>query len=365
MTTVARTEARTERIALLRPAEREQWDRFVAAHPQGTIYHRLAWQAVTEEGFGHRPYYLRAAEATGELTGVLPLFLVRGVFGRRLVSVPLRDRGGVLAIDPATASALIAQAVQLGRELGCQYVELRGQEPLDPPVVSANALRCESHWVGTRVDLSVGSQQLWKQADKGSARWAVNTARKRGARVERDDTERGMEIFYELLVHTRRTMGVPPFRQALFLAIWRHLICRGLATLWLAWVDSTPIGGMIGLHSGDTYIMAYAAPQKAWRQSYPSESVVWRGIEWAADNGFRYFDFGADSPRQTGLLAFKKKWGGVQHPTYYYFHFAKPTDAAPIFDGDSPAYALARRAWAVLPAPVCQALGGWVTTQLS
>jgi hypothetical protein len=92
--------------------------------------------------------------------------------------------------------------------------------------------------------------------------------------------------------------------------------------------------------------------------------MIWHSIEWAVGQGFRSYDFGADSPRQTGLLQFKKKWGGIQHPMFSYY-FLNGTDALPDFDSSSPAYSLARKAWAKLPVPMCKLLGSWVTRQLS
>jgi hypothetical protein len=121
---------------------------------------------------------------------------------------------------------------------------------------------------------------------------------------------------------------------------------------------------MINLLSKDTFIPAYAAPQNRWRKHYINEFMIWHSIEWAAGQGFRSYDFGADSPRQTGLLQFKKKWGGIQHPMFSYY-FLNGTDALPDFDSSSPAYSLARKAWAKLPVPMCKLLGSWVTRQLS
>ena len=48
------------------------WDAFVAAHPDGTFFHRAGWRRVIEQAFGHRTHYLMA-ERDGAMAGVLPL----------------------------------------------------------------------------------------------------------------------------------------------------------------------------------------------------------------------------------------------------------------------------------------------------
>ncbi len=351
-------------VSMLRDDEAAAWDAFVAAHPAGNIYHTLSWRAVTQEAFGHQPYYLRALDRSAAICGVLPLFLVQGVFGRRLVSVPMRDRGGLLAGDPASGAALLRSAVSLTRELGCKYLELRSLEPIDPGLAGEYNLRIENNWVTTRVDLSPGATKLWKALDRDAVRWAINKAKKRGIRVAEDASERGMEIFYKMFSRTRTSMGIPPFPRNLFSAIWKHMIAPGRGSLLLVYDGDRPISGLVSFFSKDSFIPAYAAPQREWRKLYPSESAFWHAIEWASRNGFRWLDFGADSIRQEGLLFFKKKWGGVQQPMCYAY-FLNGIKSPPDLDSSSPVYSFARTAWKAFPLPVSERLGSWVTRQLS
>src|SRR2546428_4233228 len=90
----------------------KSWDRFVESHPRATVAHLSAWGQIAREVYGHEPVYLRAEE-DGEIRGVLPLVLVSGrLFGRRLVSMPFLDYGGVLAGgEQGLETALIEQAL--------------------------------------------------------------------------------------------------------------------------------------------------------------------------------------------------------------------------------------------------------------
>jgi FemAB-related protein (PEP-CTERM system-associated) len=358
------TSSKKVTVDLLGSEEESKWEAFVREHSDGHIYHTLTWKKVTSEGFGHESYFLRAIDKSNAILGILPLFLVKGIYGRRLVSVPMRDRGGILANNAQTASHLVSRAIELTRELKSRYLELRSLQEIDPLVVSQNNLHCERYWITTRIDLSPGVDSLWKALDKKSLRWAIKKAGKLGVQIEVSDGLEGIETFYEIFVRTRRSMGIPPFSKKLFISIWEHLIQKDKANLFLAWKDHVAINGMINLFSKDTFIPAYAAPQNEWRKHYPSEFVIWNTIEWAATNGFYYYDFGADSPNQKGLLWFKKKWGGVQHPMYNYY-FLNDSDSPPNFDSTSKTYSVLRKVWSHLPISVCKHLGGWVTRQLS
>jgi hypothetical protein len=130
-------------------------------------------------------------------------------------------------------------------------------------------------------------------------------------------------------------------------------------------VEDQPVNGMISFFSGDTFLPAYAAPQRhVDKKYYPSESMFWHTIEWAAGHAFKVYDFGADSPLQEGLLRFKRKWGGVPTPLVSYFHAAHSAKI-PSADSSDPKYGYLRRTWAQFPLPVSRALGAWVTRQLS
>jgi len=351
-------------VGLLQPGEEERWETFVATHQQGCIYHTLAWKAVTEEGLGHQAYYLRVTDSAGTIVGILPAFLVTGVMGRRLVSVPMRDRGGLLARDGIAASLLIERAKELTRTLNCQYLELRSFDEIDPEVANRHGLHCQRYWVTTRLDLAKGVDALWKALPHSSCRWAIQRARKEGLRCEIDDTEQGMECFYKMFLSTRRKLGIPPYPKEMFRAMWKHLICSGKGNLFIVWKGSEPVDAMLNLHSKDTFITGYAAPQNEWRKLCPNDLMYWSMIEWAAVQGFRHFDFGADSPRQTGLLRFKKKWGGVEHAMSY-SHFLNGAKAPPNLDSSSAVFEAVRKVWKVLPIPLGRLLGSWVTRQLS
>ncbi len=351
-------------VGQLQIGEEDQWDAYANAHPRGNVYHTQAWRGVTEEGFGHRAYYLRAVDSEGKFVGILPLFLVDGLFGRRLVSVPMRDRGGVLADDADVASRLVGKAAELTRQLDCQYLELRSDSAPDQTVIRDHDLHCFHHWTTTRIDLTPGTDALWKGLDRKAIRWAINKARKQGIRIEQDDSLKGVRLFYEMFARTRHQMGIPPFSFHFFEAIWRHMISTGKANLFVIWKDRTPIHAMISLLSNDRFVPAYAAPQNEFRKLYPSELMIWHTIEWAAQHGFHTYDFGADSPQQFGLIWFKSKWGGRQHPMCYSYYLNKQ-EHPPNFDSSDTSFSLARAVWPRLPAAVSKHLGAWVTTQLS
>src|SRR6185503_11775437 len=83
-----------------RDSDRERWDRFVLACPQGSFFHRIGWREIYEDVFRHRTHYL-LAERGEQVVGVLPLVELKSLlFGHSLVSLPFAVYGGVASSEP-------------------------------------------------------------------------------------------------------------------------------------------------------------------------------------------------------------------------------------------------------------------------
>ena len=68
--------------------DRHAWDTFVLNSQDGSFFHQTGWKRVIEQGFGYPATYF-FAEEQGTITGVLPLFYIKTLFGRTgLISVP-------------------------------------------------------------------------------------------------------------------------------------------------------------------------------------------------------------------------------------------------------------------------------------
>jgi len=118
-------------ITIIRSTEVDKsWDRFVESHPRGTVGHLSAWGTIAREAYGHECIYLIADDG-GEIAGVLPLVRISSrLFGRRLVSMPFLDYGGVLADpDRGIETALVDDALRLTRQRGAHGLGLRQFHP--------------------------------------------------------------------------------------------------------------------------------------------------------------------------------------------------------------------------------------------
>ena len=336
------------RVVPLTAAQYAAWDDFVAACPDRTPYHSAAWFEVLRRTFGYRPRGLLLSDGDDILAG-LPLFEVPGWSGRRLVSSPFRDRGGVLAAPGADVRPLLRKAAASCRG-SCRHLAIKHMARPDGAALRDEGFDQHAHWVTTRVDLRPGADALWRSLGN-NARGPVKQARLAGLTVRTGRGAADLDRFHRIFVLNRRALGIPTFPALFFTEIGRRLGDRGAMRLLLAEHDGAAVAGLLLLIAGDTVIDGYAAAIPSRRDLRPNDLLVWTAIEWASQQGYATFDFGADSPHQTGLLAFKRKWHGVHHTLSDYRYSARGR-AAPDDDSASGRYAMARRVMSRLPMPL-------------
>src|SRR5262245_2290645 len=141
-----------------------RWEDFLAKSAGANLYHTPLWCDVVKECFGHTPLYL-LSERAGQVTGVLPLFLIRNpILGRKLISMPYDiGSGGAIAADPESEGALAEQSVSLARNYGAKFLELRPSRP-QPVLADLGFRRSEPVIIS---DMELDSQTaVWGRVSK-------------------------------------------------------------------------------------------------------------------------------------------------------------------------------------------------------
>lgn len=93
-----------------------EWDAFARSRDDASIYHLSDWARVLKRGLGYESRGLAIRDEERRIRAIVPLFEVKGFRGRRLVAVPFRDRGGVLASDALSERAAYEAARTLAHD---------------------------------------------------------------------------------------------------------------------------------------------------------------------------------------------------------------------------------------------------------
>ena len=195
-------------IAITEDVSPAEWDAFLLRQPAVNGYQQWGWRKILEDAFGHSTVYLAARDGT-ELVGVLPLVIFRSrIFGRFAVSLPFVDGGGVCALAPNIADALVERATTMASDLGLSHIELRHVTRQFP------ALPDRHPKVGMQMALAGTATAAWDALDR-KVRNQVRKAEKSGL-VARSGGAELLDQFYEVFARNMRDLGTPVYPRRLF-----------------------------------------------------------------------------------------------------------------------------------------------------
>lgn len=340
-----------------------QWDRYVANHPQSRFCHLFAYRCI-EQSYGYRPRYF-AFMKRGAIAGVLPAFETNSLFfGKRLVSQPFSEYGGML-LDPDVTEAEFEEiAAGLRSFLAARRIstlEMHGRQGILPehlgsPLVESN----QQQYAYLPLDRPVA--EIWKDVVTYQVRKAVQKAERSGiAVVQKCDPGTIRETFFPLYVDSMMRLGVPPHSIRYYLDCYAAFTDR-MQIFW-AMRDGVPIAGLLGFTCGRRVSIINIVSDERYWEERPNDLIHWEYIKWAQQAGISWFDFG--SVRYEGQLRYKQKWGCRIEPHAYYILSREPQQKAAGFDSSSSTMKKMSDFWSRhVPKAVGKAIGPLLRKQL-
>ena len=315
----------------------EAWDSFVCSQEQATPFHRMGWKRSLERMFGYEARFLYATH-NGQITGILPLFLISNwIVGRCLMSVPFADYGGVCAADERSADALIETAKQIAITEKVDFLELRHRRSRPRA-----EFRPKSLYVGFTADLAPDPEKNFQRLPRDT-RYMIRKGQKAGLEL-RSGLEQ-LPIFYRLFATSWRRFGTPVFAPS-----WLEILAeefRDTIDLKVAYHNNQAVAGVLSLRFGDTLFPHYAGATAESNRLAANNFIYWELMKEAASQGMRRFDFGR-SKQGTGAYQFKSSWN-MKVETLDYQTFLVARKDAPNFSPANPWFERAMHVWSSMP----------------
>ncbi len=324
------------------------WDTFLKGNPSASPYHSREWAKVLEMSFSFKERSLICLNQRDEIQGLLPLWEVNK---KLAINAPWRDRAELITQDPIVRDLII-------EELRIHPLEIVFKDwnyAQAPPHFSLIDYMIRSH-----LDLSLGESYLWKSINSGFGR-NIRKAINSGVEVVQENSLKSMSNFYDLFKITRKKLGVPIFSWTFFENILNLMNPKHIR-IYIGYYQSHAIAGAILLDSPYTAIYAYGASDFKFQHLRANDLLFWIMIKESINNGKNCFDFGSDSPHQTSLLQFKKKWGAIQSPSKTLCSSTIKEDLIKR-DINSKRHNLTRAVLKKMPIWTLQALGKYLSTK--
>ena len=331
-------------------ADREAWNAYVHAQPEGTFFHLAEWQDVLTRAFGHRTHYL-LAERKGAIVGVLPLAEVKSLlFGHALVSTPFCVYGGIVADDAAALAALTEAACARARGLGVDHLEMRNRRRQHPdwPV--------KELYVTFRKAIDPDAEKNMLAIPR-KQRAMVRKGIKEGLRAEVDQH---FDRHYWMYSSSMRNLGSPIFARR-YLEILKETFGDACDVVTIL-KDDDPVASVLNFYFRDEVLPYYGGGTSRARALAANDFMYWQVMERARQRGCRVFDYGR-SKRDTGAFDFKTNWGFEPEQLFYEYYLVRRKDM-PNLSPSNPRFGAAIRLWQHLPIRVTQLVGPHVAKYL-
>jgi FemAB-related protein (PEP-CTERM system-associated) len=331
----------------LSPSETGQWADFVQHHPRAAAYHHPAYPEHIKTVFGHNSLVLAAFDE-GTLVGGLPVTLMRSrLFGEFGVSVPYFNYGGPLTHYQDVMEALLTEARSLLDTEKADHLEIRTTQPgLSAP--------CSTRKVSMVLSLPKTEPEL--DAQLGSK---VRAQYKKAEEYKPDIRFGGLELlddFYRVFAINMRDLGTPVYSKGWF----KSLLEDEQLTTYLAvgYLQGKAVSTGFLLGHRDLLEIPWASTLRSANSTNMNMWMYRQILGYALGKGYRHFDFGR-STLGAGTYAFKKQWGAMPVPHYWY---SLNNGDQPIAEAnpDNPKYRLIIAVWQRLPVWLTRLIGPYV-----
>jgi FemAB-related protein (PEP-CTERM system-associated) len=292
--------------------------------------------------FGWKAIYL-IAEENGVIRGILPLIHQRCMWRGYLSSMPHLKGGGIVAESHHAQTALFETAVAEAQRIRASYLELRHLTDHELPLVK------RGDKVGAMLPVAATSEERLRRLEK-KTRNLVRKSFTYGMTVEFGGAEL-LDAFYEVYRYNMRDLGSPSYSRRFFAEILRWFPDE--TRICIVRLEGRVVAGGFLIGFRGILEVAWASSYRKFLHLKPNMFLYWNILEFAAEQGYEFLDFGRSS-RDSGTLEFKLQWGAVQNDLHWGYWRA---DQAVAGSSRSGGMQLASRVWKRLPMAMTNILG--------
>jgi len=340
------------------PSASAAWDAFVRAQPGGRMVHLAGYKTAVEATYGLEPFY-RVCESGGAIRAVFPgFFHASRVYGRKILSQPFSEYGGILlaadAPAPERAAILDAFEAMAKRALDVKgYAHLEMRSPLG--LTGEEGRRFHGGPLFKRATRRLEAPEaMWKGLDPKD-RNIIHKARSYGLAFAEEPDEAALRgAFYPLYLATMKRLGSPPHPLAFFRRLRSGL--DPAMKVFIVRFRGRPVASLVAWAVGSTVHVTDMCSDRAAFVLKPNDFAVWEFLCWARAAGAETFDFGP--VRYRGQEIFKKKWRMDLSDYSYAYVTARPDRIRNTFSGGGGLMAAAPAIWsALMPRGLSRVLG--------
>jgi hypothetical protein len=313
------------RIVPLSDELNDSYREFLTGCDSSLIYHTLEYRDFLHQLAGGTSEYLLAVDRGDRTRGALPLFRKTGRYGTILNSLPFFGSiGGIVGADAQARQQLLAH-----------YTNLLAQADIAASTVIENPLdvRDNSDIPHDLTDYRIG--QVTPLGEEGApavrlmdifhqkTRNMIRKAEKSGVTVDVDET--AYDFLQEIHKENIGALGGLVKPPAFFDLVQKQFSPGSMRRLYVARYGGEMVAASLMLYFNKTVEYFVPVIRSDRRHLQPLSLIIYRAMIDAANEGYRFWNWGGTWQSQEGVYRFKSRWG-TQDRNYTYYIRVKGSD---------------------------------------
>lgn len=287
------------------PIHDPRWAAFVQNHPRASVFHTPEWLGALRRTYGYEPVVITTSPPGETLHEGLVFCRVRSwLTGSRSVSLPFSDHCEPLVDSPGVLTDVLTTCRRDLDASNSSYLEIR---PITQTAEDSRTLTPVGSYCLHRLHLDPSLESVFRGFHKDCVQRKISRAEREALLYEEGRSERLLNQFYHLMVLTRRRHGLVPQPRS-----WFVNLVSGMGDMLKIRVASRcqcPVAAILTLRYRDTLVYKYACSDPNFSRLGGVQLVLWKAIQEASREGLAVFDFGRSDCDNSGLIAFKDRWG--------------------------------------------------------
>jgi CelD/BcsL family acetyltransferase involved in cellulose biosynthesis len=301
-------------VHVVDPLADDRWDDLVARHPKASAFHKKGWLKALRLTYGYEPFVVTSAASAEQMNDGMVFCRVNSwATGTRAVSLPFADHCEPLVNESDKFFDFLEWLQEQRLRQEWKYLEFRPLLPFWPLEATSQS---SSSYCCHELDITPSLEHIFRQMHRDCIRRKVRRAERERLSYEVGRTPELMEEFYQLLLISRRRLGIPPQPQNWFRNLLECL--ENDLDIRLVRKEGIPIASMLTLNHQRSVIYKYGCSNPSFHNCGGVPFLFWKLIEESKAWGAQKIDFGRTDLRNDGLIRFKDRFGARKHTLNYY-----------------------------------------------
>jgi len=296
------------------PTADQSWLELVNRSPLGSVFHHPGWLKALATTYEYRPRGVTTAALSDPIdSGIVFCEVESWITGRRLVSLPFADHCDPLVEGAEGIAAMVEWAEEERKREKWKYIELR---PIDSKKFAGTAIvpSC-SYWLHS-LSLEPSAATLFGNLNKNNLQRRIRRAERENLVYERAASPELLDLFYRLMLKTRRRHGLLPQPRAWFQNLLRYMSPD--AEIRVASKGTIAVGAIFTLRHKGTVVYKYGCSDEHYHNLGAMPFLFWKMINESKSEGAEQIDFGRTDLDNNGLIGFKDRLGTTRRQITYF-----------------------------------------------